>query len=99
MWFTSVEAKDDLCLWATRAKLLRDGGHASKLFPEQMAVFALEASGGCHLRKALLRAKLFSAERRALLKRQDVKSGCTRRLAYAEDPEELNIEMVLYDNQ
>ena len=34
----------------------------SKPFPVEMAVFALDAAGGCHLRNTLLHAKLYNAK-------------------------------------
>lgn len=61
MWFTSREAYDDLRLWITLSRTKNQASHVvTKVFPEEMALFALDPGNACDLRKTLKHAKLFS---------------------------------------
>jgi len=110
MWFTSKEAYDDLRLWITRAQRLDASGKrrrqsvdsaglVSKLNPEEMAIFALDAAGGCQLHNALLHAKLYSVQARQFLAREESGASGLRPIAKGEEPEELNLRLIFFDSQ
>jgi len=98
MWFTSVEGWDHLRCWINNAQKLGDYGAGCKPFPAEMAVFALDASGGCHLRNALLHAKLYNARTKEFMTRKEgTKSWrCVRK---DEEPHELDLDLVFFDSQ
>lgn len=127
MWFSSREAYDDLRLWITLSRSTREATHVvTKIFPEEMALFALDPDSACDLRKTLKHAKLFSlADWKFLLRDseddepreiqlsvgspQSLRSFTpastslprrmpTRPVKVSEEPEELGIELVLYDS-
>jgi hypothetical protein len=112
MWFTSREAYDDLRLWITLSRFRSKDQFShivSKIFPEEMALFALDPDNACDLRKTLRHAKLFSLADWKFLVRNDPdaavrgKNRVTDALAYravkaSEEPEELGIELALYDS-
>jgi len=61
MWFTSRGAYDDLRLWVTLAHSKSESSHiATKIFPEEMALYALDPHNASDLQKTLKSAKLFS---------------------------------------
>lgn len=112
MWFTSQEAYDDLRLWITRAQqhggaeLDSDDPRAveevsvsrhGKIYPEEMAIFALDG-GGCLLRNALLHAKLYSNRSRNFMTRVDTEDGKVRPIRKGEEPEELGVRLLLFDS-
>jgi len=98
MWFTSAEAYNDLRLWIANAKRLGDA-RAPRIFPAEMAIFALDAKGSCQLRSALLHAKLYSEQDSTFLTRRHSSCGQPRSLGCREEPEELGMDLVFYDNQ
>jgi hypothetical protein len=112
MWFSSREAYDDLRLWiayATGCERIR----VTKIFPEEMANLALESSLSGRLRRTLLRAKLYDARTGEFSTRVRMAAGATaavgagpepasmqivpRPVAAGELPEELGIDLVMYD--
>jgi len=112
MWFTSREAYDDLRLWITLSRF-RSKAQCShvvtKIFPEEMALFALDPDNACDLRKTLRHAKLFSLADWKFLVRDNPdtivrgKHRVTDVLVYravkaSEEPEELGIDLALYDS-
>lgn len=60
MWFTTTDAYADLSLWIEQAKGRPHERKVNKIFPEEMALFSLQASGACQLRRTLRHAKLYS---------------------------------------
>jgi len=115
MWFTSREAYDDLRLWITLSRSKQDDTHvATKIFPEEIALLALDPDSACDLRKTLRHAKLFSLSDWKFLTRRDSHSTHARSLSSgyqglkgnkpwtpveaSEEPEELGIELALFDS-
>lgn len=96
MWFTSQKASDDLRLWITYC-CWEDCNHMAKIFPEEMALLALNPDGASYLRRTLASAKLFSMSDFEFLTR-DTQTGQPRQLERGEDPEELGLHFVLFDN-
>jgi len=97
MWFTSPAAYEDLCTWIQQSKgEISHRNQVKKIFPEEMAIFALNASGACQLRNALLNAKLYSVQRQSFLLQ---KSSELRGLEKGEEPQALGIELVFFDSQ
>lgn len=99
MWFTSAEAYNDLRLWIANSKRLGELAAVPRIFPAEMAIFALDTNGGCQLRNALLHAKLYSEQDAAFLTRRHSTCGQPRSLGCREEPEELCMDLVFYDNQ
>mmetsp|Transcript_39205 Transcript_39205/g.71130 ORF Transcript_39205/g.71130 Transcript_39205/m.71130 type:complete len:575 (-) Transcript_39205:83-1807(-) len=99
MWLTSVEAYADLALWITQAKKCEGCAKISKIFPEEMAMLAMDASAGCQLRNALLHAKLYSAQKGCFLVRGAGKGQMRSLGKDFEEPEELGIDLLLFDSQ
>lgn len=111
MWFTSQEAYDDLRLWITRAQqqggaelkssdpraVERSARQIDKIFPEEMAIFALDG-GGCLLRNALRHAKLYSNRSRNFLTRVDAEEDTQRPIKRGEEPEELGLRLLYFDS-
>jgi len=96
MWFTSKKASDDLRLWITYCS--RESCHVkAKIFPEEMALLALNPDGASYLRETLASAKLFSMANFEFLTR-DKETGQPRPVNRSEDPEELALDFVLFDN-
>lgn len=95
MWFTSQQAYDDLRLWVTHSRN-EDYGRA-KLHPEEMALLALNPDGASYLRKTLGCAKLFDMGTWEFLTR-DEQGRKPRSVRKGEDPEELSLDFVLFDN-
>jgi len=98
LWFTSVEGWDQLLTWINNSQNLGDHGAGSKPFPIEMAVFALDAAGGCHLRNTLLRAKLYNARTKDFMTRKEGTKSW-RNVRKGEDPKELELDLVFFDNQ
>jgi len=109
MWFSSAEAYKDLRLWITHARDCdnRKRSVVEKVFPEEMAIFALDVGGGCLLRSALLHAKLYHAKSGQFLTRGGgLGSNQGKLAALLVDPtpprvglEELGIDLAFYDSQ
>ncbi|CAE7908617.1 unnamed protein product [Symbiodinium microadriaticum] len=95
MWFTCGNAYSDLSLWIQHAKGQWRGKKVNKVFPEEMALFSLHASGACQLRRTLQHAKLYSVQRCSFLTRE----GDANALPKGSDPEELQINFVFFDTQ
>lgn len=95
MWFTCGSAYSDLSLWIQHAKGQWRGKKVNKVFPEEMALFSLHASGACQLRRTLQHAKLYSVQRCSFLTRE----GDANALPKGSDPEELQINFVFFDTQ
>ncbi|CAE7446913.1 unnamed protein product [Symbiodinium natans] len=93
MWFTCGQAYSDLSLWIQHAKGQWQG-KVSKVFPEEMALFSLHASGACQLRRTLQHAKLYSVRRGVFLTREGGANAPP-----TGDPEELQIKFVFFDAQ
>mmetsp|Transcript_19214 Transcript_19214/g.50747 ORF Transcript_19214/g.50747 Transcript_19214/m.50747 type:complete len:100 (-) Transcript_19214:45-344(-) len=65
-----------------------------------MAVFALDAGSGCHLRNTLRHAKVYNAtDKEFLFKEGKGRSMSWRSVGNGEEPTELELELVLFDNQ
>lgn len=96
MWFTSQKALDDLRLWITYCRW-ENCNHMAKIFPEEMALLALNPDGASYLRRTLASAKLFSMSNFEFLTR-DKETGQPRPVNRGEDPEELGLDFVLFDN-
>ncbi|CAJ1429084.1 unnamed protein product, partial [Effrenium voratum] len=96
MWFTSNQAYADLSLWIQHAKGNDGARKVNKVFPEEMALFSLNATGACQLRKTLKSAKLYSVHRGSFLSRAKTALGDLPR---ASDPEELCVDFVFFDTQ
>merc|ERR1719281_1653247 len=58
MWFTSEEAYNDMRLWVQYSRQDKTD-ILPKLYPEEMALLALNPDGASYLRKTLASAKLF----------------------------------------
>merc|ERR1712178_116458 len=72
MWFTSRDAYNDLRLWITLSRSQKEATHVvTKIFPEEMALFALDPDNACDLRRTLKHAKLFSLADWKFLLRDD----------------------------
>jgi len=95
MWFTSQEAHDDLKLWITHAQRHHDNYPVAKIYPEEMALFALNGNGGCILRKTLLHAKFYSVDYGQFLSRDSRGRPC--QLRDGAEPTELDVDLVFYD--
>jgi hypothetical protein len=96
MWFTCPEAYQDLATWIAHSKKLANQKGNHKVFPEEMAIFALDAENACQLRQNLYHAKLYSVQAGTFL----LRSGCEMSsVSILEDPEELCIELMFYDSQ
>jgi hypothetical protein len=108
MWFTSRAAYDDLRLWITlsRSKNEETSYIVTKIFPEEMALYALDPDNACDLRKTLKHAKLFSLADWKFLLRDDPSASVRhldgqmpcRPVKASEEPEELGIELALFDS-
>mmetsp|Transcript_20021 Transcript_20021/g.43540 ORF Transcript_20021/g.43540 Transcript_20021/m.43540 type:complete len:498 (-) Transcript_20021:111-1604(-) len=110
MWFTSKEAYDDLRLWismsqqyhsrqAWRPSTSSRQSLGSKIFPEELAIFALNRQGGGQLANALRNAKLFGVEDQAFFTRDCDENGAyLRQLESNEEPESLNMRLVFFDS-
>jgi hypothetical protein len=113
MWFTSRDAYDDLRLWITLSRSKKEATHiVTKIFPEEMALFALDPDNACDLRKTLKHAKLFSLADWKFLLRDDPSASVRtyqvsdasayqkpyRPVKASEEPEELGIELALFDS-
>eukprot|EP00931_Biecheleriopsis_adriatica_P041510 TRINITY_DN23719_c0_g1_i1.p1 TRINITY_DN23719_c0_g1~~TRINITY_DN23719_c0_g1_i1.p1 ORF type:complete len:536 (+),score=100.98 TRINITY_DN23719_c0_g1_i1:59-1666(+) len=96
MWFTSPEAYEDLSLWIQHCKgQLPRRGKANKIFPEEVALFSLDAMGACRLRKTLLHAKLYSVQKGSFL----IKDGLEPLDASKDQqPQELGIDLMYFDS-
>jgi len=90
-----TKAYDDLRLWVMHSRFDSDIVR-TKIYPEEMALLALNPDGASYLRKALSSAKLFSTGTWEFLVR-DGRSGEPRPVKKGEDPEELNLDFVLFD--
>lgn len=95
MWFTSQKASDDLRLWITHC-CWEDCSHMAKIFPEEMALLALNPDGASYLRRTLASAKLFGMSNFEFLTRDE--TGKPRPVNRGEDPEELGLDFVLFDS-
>eukprot|EP00439_Symbiodinium_sp_Y106_P057899 s3135_g8.t1 len=95
MWFTCGSAYSDLSLWIQHAKGQWRGKKVNKVFPEEMALFSLHASGACQLRRTLQHAKLYSVQRCSFLTRE----GDANALPKGSDPEELQINFEQKETQ
>jgi len=111
MWFTSREAYDDLRLWITIATSNKLVSHVeTKIFPEEMALFALDPDNACDLRRTLKHAKLFSLADWEYQSRELNPSETSRQSSFGQRqvqlrslqvgqaPEELQVELALYDS-
>mmetsp|Transcript_111663 Transcript_111663/g.175914 ORF Transcript_111663/g.175914 Transcript_111663/m.175914 type:complete len:236 (-) Transcript_111663:133-840(-) len=111
MWFTSRAAYDDVRLWITIATSSKPVSHVeTKIFPEEMALFALDPDNACDLRRTLKHAKLFSLADWEYQRREKDPSEATaqdssklhvvhlRSLQVGQAPEELQVELALYDS-
>jgi hypothetical protein len=98
MWFTTQEAHDDLKLWLTHARRHHGKSPVHKIYPEEMALFALNANGGCVLRNALLHAKCYSVDKGQFLSSYGSK-GQLRPLKDGMEPTQLDVDLVFYDHQ
>lgn len=114
MWFTTRDAYDDLRLWITLSRSKKEATHVvTKIFPEEMALFALDPDNACDLRKTLKHAKLFSLADWKFLVRDDPSASVRgykrsgdaltsqqlyRHVKASEEPEELGIELALFDS-
>lgn len=121
MWFTSREAYDDLRLWITLSLAKTQPSFiVTKIFPEEMALYALNPHNASELQKTLKTAKLFSRAEWEFFARdescagedstcrfmgststsataENLKRKPCHALRAGEDPEELNIELALFD--
>jgi hypothetical protein len=109
MWFTSRETYDDVRLWITLATSKNPNTHLrTKIFPEELALFAINPDNACDLRKTLKEAKLFSLADLEFRTRSKEDSSAAsldngtstplhRALQPGEEPEELQVDLVLYD--
>jgi hypothetical protein len=100
MWFTSREAYDDVRLWITLATSKDPSTYVeTKMFPEEMAGFAIDPDNACDLRKTLKDAKLYSLADGDHCARDDdeTRSKSYRKLQPGEEPEALNVDLVFYD--
>merc|ERR1711912_98906 len=73
----------------------------AKIFPEEMALFALNPHGASYLRKTLSSAKLFGMAKDEFLtrdKKPNAPPGPPRPVNPDEEPEELGLDFVLFDN-
>jgi hypothetical protein len=96
MWFTSDEAYNDMRLWVQYSR--QDAqGTMPKLYPEEMALLALNPDGASYLRKTLTSAKLFGRSTWEFLTR-DGTTGELRPVKKGEKPEELQLDFVLFDS-
>merc|ERR1712139_182409 len=107
MWFTSQKAYDDLRLWITLSRSkLHSSYEMTKIFPEEMAIFALDPDNACDLRKTLKHAKLFSLADWKFLVRDDQVDTKEQRphrshfrpVKASEELQELGIELALFDS-
>jgi len=98
MWFTSREAYRDLRLWITLARMPYKSSIVSKMFPEEMALLALDGVGASALRHSLLRAKLYDVGSDQFLTRMRSISKRPEPVLKDEEPEELLLELVLFDS-
>jgi hypothetical protein len=113
MWFSSQKAKSDLILWSNLATTTHEqrsaGRTVDKLYPEEMAVLSLDSRVIGQLRGALKNAKLFQCDQRCgggrFLTRR-ARSGEApgelsepRKVDCGEVPEELGVQLILYDAQ
>eukprot|EP00928_Gymnodinium_smaydae_P005240 TRINITY_DN11799_c0_g1_i2.p1 TRINITY_DN11799_c0_g1~~TRINITY_DN11799_c0_g1_i2.p1 ORF type:complete len:681 (-),score=115.23 TRINITY_DN11799_c0_g1_i2:70-2040(-) len=104
MWFSSREAYVDLKLWIEFA-IGCERREVSKIFPEEMAFLALEPGNAGRLRRALLRSKLYHARTGRFMTRAELSASAgtnsnrsePRAVRATEAPEELAIELVMYD--
>jgi len=108
MWFTSQEAYDDLRLWITCAQkrkgstdVCQQRALKSKIFPEEMAIFALDTEAGCQLRNSLLRSKLYGVNSGKFLVQTRSGNGVAglRSIGKGENPVELQVHLLFFDNQ
>lgn len=100
MWFTSSEAYADLAQWIHLAKGQPSERKVNKVFPEEMALYSLQASGACQLRRTLQHAKLYSVHTSSFLTRTGAKSpGQLQDLPNGGHPEALQIDFMFYDIQ
>jgi hypothetical protein len=97
MWFTSQEAHDDMQLWITHARRHHGKSPVRKIYPEEMALFALNGNGGCILRNTLLHAKFYSVDHGQFLYHGS--NGLLRPLKSGMDPTQLDVDLVFYDHQ
>jgi len=100
MWFTSQLASDDLRLWITYCCWEKCNVKA-KIYPEEMALLALNPDGASYLRRTLASAKLFSMTKFEFLTRDKETGqppGQPRPVEKGENPEELGLDFVLFDN-
>jgi hypothetical protein len=96
MWFTSQQAYDDLRLWIMHCRQESDDV-LPKIYPEEMALLALDPDGAPYLRKTLGSAKLFSSSTWDFMVR-DAQTGKPRPVSKGEQPEELGVDFVLFDS-
>jgi len=94
MWFTSREAYEDLRLWVQLVR--QKSGCLVNIFPEEMALLALNPDGASYVRKTLSSAKLFCTETWEFLKRDE--QGQPRPVGEGEEPEELQLDFVFFDS-
>jgi len=100
LWFSSADGWDDLGTWISKSQNLGDHRAERKPFPLEMAVFALDAGSGCHLRNTLRHAKVYNAtDKEFLFKEGKGRSMSWRSVGNGEEPTELELELVLFDNQ
>lgn len=97
MWFTSRQAYNDLMEWISFAKgVANTDGIISGIYPQEMAIFALDPERCKHMRSVLRHSKLYDAFSGDFLtgsgrgQRTPVKQG--------ECPLELDLELVFFDS-